>query len=165
MGVESFYIVSKISNDNSSSQIIECLENSNFSTVKRTLILGGIFKTKVTLDNEFVINDLIICSIDTNNNISFQACFSCYNKAIDIIVDILSTLQNAQLIENISYGSDVVSLVYKSKDTLRSVIFGMHSNRYSYFQKNYTSVQIDLPPDEFYSYYMKHRKALKKHHN
>ena len=110
MGVESFYIVSKISNDNSSSQIIECLENSNFSTVKRTLILGGIFKTKVTLDNEFVINDLIICSIDTNNNISFQACFSCYNKAIDIIVDILSTLQNAQLIENISYGSDVVSL-------------------------------------------------------
>ena len=72
MGVESFYIVSKISNDNSSSQIIECLENSNFSTVKRTLILGGIFKTKVTLDNEFVINDLIICSIDNNNNISFQ---------------------------------------------------------------------------------------------
>ncbi len=133
MGVESFYIVSKISDDKSSSKIIECLENSNFSTFKRTQILGGIFKKKVAPDNEFIINDLIICSIDIDNTVSFQACFSCYNKAIGIIVDILSTLHDAQLIENISYGSDVVSLVDKSKDTLRSIIFDMHLNRYSYF--------------------------------
>ena len=165
MGVESFYIVSKISNNKSPSEILKCLENRNFSIVRHTLIFGSIFKKKVTSDNEFVINDLIIFSIDANDNLSFRACFSCYSKAIGIIVDIISTLQNAQFIENISYGSDVVSLADKSKDTLRSIIFDMHSSRYSYFQSNYTSTQIDLLPDEFYSYYMKHRKALKKHHN
>lgn len=165
MGVESFYVVSKISNDKSPSEILKCLENRNFSIVRHTLIFGSIFKKKVTSDNEFVINDLIIFSIDANDNLSFRACFSCYSKAISIIVDIISTLQNAQFIENISYGSDVVSLADKSRDTLRSIIFDMHSSRYSYFQSNYTSMQIDLLPDEFYSYYMKHRKALKKHHN
>ncbi len=162
MGVESFYIASKISNDKSPSEIMECLKNNDFSIVKHTLVLGGIFKKKVTPDNEFVINDLIICSINADGNISLRACFSCYNKSIGIIVDILSTLRNAQLIENISDGSDVVNLADKSKDTLRSVIFDMHSSRYSYFQSNYTSAQIDLLPDDFYSYYMKHRKALKR---
>ena len=120
MGVESFYIVSKISNDKSPPEIIKCLENSNFSITKHTLIFGGILKKKVTSDNEFVINNLIIFSIDVNDNLSFRACFSCYSKAIGIIVDIISTLQNAQFIENTSYGSDVVSLADKSKDTLRS---------------------------------------------
>lgn len=161
MGVESFYIASKISNDKSPSEIMECLKNNDFSIIRHTLVLGGIFKKRVTPDNEFVINDLIICAIGADSSISLWACFSCYEKAVDIIVDILSTLKNARLIENISHGSDIVSLADKSKDTLRSIIFDMHSSRYSYFQANYTSAQIDLLPDEFYSYYMKHRKALK----
>ena len=47
MGVESFYVVSKISNDKSPPEIIKCLENSNFSIIKHTLIFGGILKKKV----------------------------------------------------------------------------------------------------------------------
>ena len=47
MGVESFYVVSKISNNKSPSEILKCLENRNFSIIKHTLIFGGILKKKV----------------------------------------------------------------------------------------------------------------------
>ena len=57
MGVESFYVVSKISNNKSPSEILKCLENRNFSIVRHTLIFGSIFKKKVT-SNTYIIEFL-----------------------------------------------------------------------------------------------------------
>ena len=162
MGVESFYIVSKISNDKSFSAIMKSLLNSHYTVSKYTRVFGGLFKKKVMLDSEFVINNLIICSDNQDDNICFQACFSCYDKAIDIIVDVLITLRNDMLIDSISFGHDYFELSNKSRDEIYFIIFNMHKDRFCYFQNNYTTINIDVLPNEFYRYYTKYRKTLKK---
>lgn len=161
MGVESFFVKSRLIDQKSMSDVIDLLSNNGFTISNRILILGGLFKKKIVLDHEFVVNSIVVCNMDEDHHICLQACFSCYDQAIWMMVDVLSKLQEDKLIDGISYGNFACHLAGLSKNDMFTTIYNLHLNRYLYFQSNYTSEEIELLPEEFYRYYMKHRKTLK----
>ncbi len=160
MGVESFFLNAKVSREKLKSDVVDCLINAGFHVSEHTRMLGGIWKKKIVLDNEFVINNLIICSLDIDSNICLQACFSCYEKAMGMMIDVLLVLKKCKYIDQITHGADTLMLCDLSAKEIAPVISDWHSERYLYFQSNYTRKEIELLPDDFYSYYRKHRKEL-----
>ena len=48
------------------------------------------------------------------------------------------------------------------KDQIISMLNHQMQKRYTYFQSNFTKQKFDVLPEEFYDYYNRHRKILKR---
>lgn len=162
MGVESFFITA---NTNYEINIIHLkkffLENNFFVSnyIKR---YGGIFSKKIVSPNDIVVENIILCTPIAENELCFQACFSCYEKAVNIISHILIKMQSENIIKQIYYNSQTFNIYSMSQSDIVNIINELNFERWNYFKDNYTAKVIDLLPNEFYFYYNKHRNLLKR---
>ena len=162
MGVESYFINAKLNQQFNIEQLKSFLVNNSFDVSPYIIKFDGIFPKKKISELDFVVEGIVLCTLFEKNDISLQACFSCYEKSMDIMSSVLLKFRDNNILQYAYYGDHHFKLQVMNRNNIIDVINDISSERFNYFQTNYTRKEVELLPNEFYKYYNKHRKVLKE---
>ena len=160
MGVESFFFTVELSNDIQIETIKELFCANGFCISSYYKKYGGLFKTKKRSMKEFVVNGIVLVSLDASM-VNFQACFSCYEKAINIMFNCSTLLSEKQMVKCILYAGNEIKDALMSKESFFDHLYEINQNRLLFFKTNYTDQNIEiLPNNYFFDYYRHHKREL-----
>ena len=161
MGVESYFVNAKIKDGCTAKDVLKIIESNNSLEVipfdKLNAKKSYIFIT----DKDCIISKVVKFSIIDLQTKSLQACFSCYEKSLEIIAEIILTIMEANISEYFFYCDRRFDFSNCEKSKIINILDNQMHNRHLYFLNNFTQQRFDVLPDDFYSYYDSHRKELK----
>lgn len=160
MGVESFFLHCQLSIEIDIDFFSNLLSEGGFEVMPYFHKYDGLF-TSTVKSKEIVIERIILCGFE-KNYINFQACFSCYEKAVEKMFDCLYYLHKRVCLKEISYGGIILNASLKDKASFAYMMYEINNKRLASFRQNYTSHYIEILPHDFYRFYNRHRRELKK---
>lgn len=160
MGAESFFVNAFLNDLVSYDTIITSLQERGFSVTPYTkTYYKFIFKKNYTRKSVLVLNSIVICDLTLSGEVSFQACFSCYDQAVKTITEAIVYLREYGMISEIFYGTQKLSDL--TCERITEFINANNSRRLAIFRTNFTKQYIEVLPDDFFDYYRKHRGQIK----
>ena len=160
MGVESYFVDVKLKKILNIEDIQKILIRNGFNVSKHVIKYGWIFPIKQQSERDIIIDNIILCSVE-RDNISFEACFSCYDKSVAKIITILAQFKKENLIQYLYFGREKFDIQDKNIEDLNKLLDIFTFKRRKIFYDNYTKQEIEILPHDFYPYYRKNRKKLK----
>lgn len=157
MGMESFFLNLKVHENTTIRGILGVLEESGYVVTTSTPAKKCFsFRQKHhTNDRVVYINNILVVDYSPLNlTLSLQACFSCFDKAIDMIIDVSRKLASNGLVEFAYYGEK--TLDPQDFSALDAFISDCTKEKRQLFIDRYGQLSIHLLPNEFFDYVNKH---------
>ena len=93
MGVESYFIRATLKKTTSFSELKDYFSSHDYD-LKQQIVKYGIFRHKKYKESDLILNNLVLFSLYDRINISFSACFACYDQTSHLISRLLFELTN-----------------------------------------------------------------------
>lgn len=157
MGMESFFINLKVKKKANVHLILQILEESGYVITTSIPFKKSIsFRLKHHVNNQVTsINRIIVVNYsEFNLTLSLQACFSCFDNAKDIIVDVAKQLASNGIVEFAYYGDKTIDP--KDFSALDRFISDCTKEKRLLFINRYGSLNVNLLPNDFFDYVNKH---------
>ncbi len=153
MGVESYFVSVKVNRLISIDEWIINLSKNNYKAKRYYEFYNSKFlgiRKKRLSSNDILVNDIVVISKNNDYRFSLIACFSCYEKSINLICNLVATFNTD--IDYLYYGKNIFN---NDINCLSKWITNLQKKRYMYFLELFGEISLDIPPNEFYYMYRK----------